>query len=499
MWGKGTSTTSNEDKRTGDRASPLHGIQPMPTTVPEGCLPGAHAVAGPARFARPPPPRPMMADDTGTSHTTADLTASDANHAAATLDAFLVDSEQLKADVDRDSLGPEYAGGVGNDIEEVSAVKLPQRHDEPERRVGRRCRSWGLLLFTAAIVGSIAITVLLVMVQQKDSASSQSTAFKATNRNSTGSETTPTYPPYLDSLPAHLVKAIQDPTTPQSKANGWMWNDPQLAQYSEARQKKRFSLASFYYSTNGDGWTRNDHWLDYTVSECYWFSTASSNQPAICDTIGDEDHLVTLDLRSNNLTGTLPSNFWGIEPRYLDLSNNQIEGSLTKFVADMEWLEVLVLAHNRFAGPTLGDPGLSISNLRVVDIEGNCFGGNNGLLWRRTPKITHIDISNNCGIQEIPIHGASLPDLRYFGCANNQFYGTMASELGMLTSLEVWDVSGNLRLSGSLPSELNQWTNLVELNLMGTSFTGSIPMELCKRSELGLLQIQANCTLVDCC
>ncbi|KAL8240914.1 hypothetical protein R6Q59_014269 [Mikania micrantha] len=111
--------------------------------------------------------------------------------------------------------------------------------------------------------------------------------------------------------------------------------------------------------------------------------------------------LDTLDLRSNNFRGKLPSPSNGSSPTYLALSDNFFEGSLHKLVCSngMNMTEVLDLGNNRLSGviPDCWDKWSSlyylalwnnnlsgelpitlgnITSLEALDMWGNMFVGN---------------------------------------------------------------------------------------------------------------------------
>lgn len=93
--------------------------------------------------------------------------------------------------------------------------------------------------------------------------------------------------------------ALSDPLSPQSKALTWLEGNGNIDNYPDWRKIQRHTLATFYYSTNGDGWIERDGWL--TVEhECDWFTW--SVEPT-CDKNGVFRHLALFD---NNVTGTLP-------------------------------------------------------------------------------------------------------------------------------------------------------------------------------------------------
>ena len=73
----------------------------------------------------------------------------------------------------------------------------------------------------------------------------------------------------------------------------------------------------------------------------------------------------------------------------------------------------------------------------------------------------------------------------------NQLTGTIPTELGSLSYLEVLDLDGN-QLTGTIPSELGSLSNLEELDLGSNNLTGTIPSELGNLSALTVLSLQFN-------
>lgn len=75
--------------------------------------------------------------------------------------------------------------------------------------------------------------------------------------------------------------------------------------------------------------------------------------------------------------------------------------------------------------------------------------------------------------------------------AENRLSGTIPPELGNLTELKRLDLRGN-QLSGSIPPELGTLTGLTELILWGNQLSGNIPPELGSLSNLRNLTLAAN-------
>jgi hypothetical protein len=90
--------------------------------------------------------------------------------------------------------------------------------------------------------------------------------------------------------------ALQDEKSPQFKAYEWIRKDPFLRSFESAQMLQRYALATFYYSTGGEGnWNQVDNWLFYGNDECSWEGITCKN--------GD---VTEMSLSRKNLSGTVP-------------------------------------------------------------------------------------------------------------------------------------------------------------------------------------------------
>jgi hypothetical protein len=236
------------------------------------------------------------------------------------------------------------------------------------------------------------------------------------------------------------------------------------------------------------------------------------------------DSLIDLNLRSNNLNGTIPTKFSkgnnlrSLKPRslvncrkleVLDLDNNKINGTFPRWLETLPELWVLVLRSNKFHG-VIGIPKTKFPfpNLRIIDLSHNEF---HGLL--PTNFFKHLKAMMNAN--------AYMGELKYMGdryyqdsvmvamkgnfiemikiqnlfttidFSNNSFKGEILNSIGKLWSLKGLNFSHN-NLIGHLPPSLGNLTNIEWLDLSSNKLTGEIPMQLANLTSLAILNLSEN-------
>ncbi|KAL4655157.1 hypothetical protein ACB092_01G431300 [Castanea dentata] len=70
--------------------------------------------------------------------------------------------------------------------------------------------------------------------------------------------------------------------------------------------------------------------------------------------------------------------------------------------------------------------------------------------------------------------------------------GKLSSEISQLSELQTLDLSYNKNITGQLPSSIGNLTNLINLNLIGCSFSGSIPDTIGNLQQLITLSLNNN-------
>ena len=100
-------------------------------------------------------------------------------------------------------------------------------------------------------------------------------------------------------------------------------------------------LVSFYQATNGDSWTDHTNWLTANPVSSWKGITLNSN-----------GYVISINLTSNNLTGTLVSGLSKLTKlRELILTDNHIGGGIPGTFSNFATLFDLELSHNNLGGP----------------------------------------------------------------------------------------------------------------------------------------------------
>ena len=132
-----------------------------------------------------------------------------------------------------------------------------------------------------------------------------------------------------------------------------------------------------------------------------------------------------------------------------------------------------------------------LDNCNVCDSDAT----NDGVeLWRVCYSInttTALDLFNTGLTGEIPSEIEDLTNLNYLVLESNQLIGIIPPEIGSLTNLQLLYLNNN-QLIGEIPPEIGFLTNLNYLVLWGNQLTGSIPSEIFNITNLQGLNLGIN-------
>jgi Leucine-rich repeat (LRR) protein len=172
-----------------------------------------------------------------------------------------------------------------------------------------------------------------------------------------------------------------------------------------------------------------------------------------------------IDLRENQLQGQLPSsiaNCFMLE--YLDVSNNQINGSFPSgLVCNLSSLKVLKLQSNNFRGPIPNTWAMG-NNLMMIDLSENQFQGQLPRSMANCLMLEYLHVGNNQINDIFPFWLGGLSQLKILVLRSNAFQGAIkSSEIhNIFSKLHIIDLSQN-NFSGNLPTEYFQQWNAMKV------------------------------------
>ena len=267
------------------------------------------------------------------------------------------------------------------------------------------------------------------------------------------------------------------------------------------------------------------HWLGVTVSGAPLRVTGlkrlgpASTGP-LPPTLGDLTQLQILDVSRNQFSGPIPPALGDLtQLRMLDLSGNQFSGPIPPALGDLTQLRMLDLSRNQLSGPIPPELG-HLTQLQVLVIQGGALTGGIPAELGQLANLRILILSENQLTGAIPAALGQLTDLLVLSLYENRLTGAIPAELGQLANLTgdvaatreqltaslagaigvtrvSWNRTAGLslhsnQLSGAIPAELGQLTQLTELDLGNNQLTGPLPPELGQMTSLRQLELVQN-------
>ena len=223
----------------------------------------------------------------------------------------------------------------------------------------------------------------------------------------------------------------------------------------KANEQDSLALAALYQGTFGSTWTNSDGWL----------SSAMVNWHGV--TLDENGRVRILNLTGNNLFGTLPAEMAQLtELDSLYLGSNSLAGGFPTFLPGLTTLEVLDLSNNFFKSTLPAGLGQMEGLIRLV-LWGNDFSG------------------------ELPSSLWDLPKLEEIAFFSNAFEGAISADIGNLQALRLLYLDDN-KFSGELPASIGSLPVLQEIFLDLNNFEGAIPATWASLNTLSALFLSNN-------
>ncbi|KAI0524102.1 hypothetical protein KFK09_003466 [Dendrobium nobile] len=182
--------------------------------------------------------------------------------------------------------------------------------------------------------------------------------------------------------------------------------------------------------------------------------------------MGNLSTLETLDLAYNSLVGEIPASIWIMKPlKYLYLFGNKLTGEISRTVA--------------------------ANGLVEIDLSKNNLTGSIPEAFGELHNLTDLLLCYNNLSGEIPASIGRLPNLYDIRLFNNRLEGVLPPEMGKYSKLWNFEVDDNM-FTGELPEHLCDGKALTCIIVFDNQLTGTLPESLSSCDTLLNVQIQNN-------
>lgn len=195
---------------------------------------------------------------------------------------------------------------------------------------------------------------------------------------------------------------------------------------------QKISLEQFYNDLDGPRWGKQQGWLQPGQPHCSWQGVrccdSSNVLPGTSTPCPVAGGVAGLDLAGNNLTGPWPAAaLSGLSDSLvqLNLRSNKLSGNLPSSISNLGALSKLNIDNNKLTGPLPASMG-QLANLTQFSAAGNKLSG------------------------ALPAGLSDAQQLQWLLLDSNQLTGSVDPALLQLPQLEVLNLQDN-RLSGPLP------------------------------------------------
>ncbi|MBD8528246.1 leucine-rich repeat domain-containing protein [Pseudomarimonas arenosa] len=200
-----------------------------------------------------------------------------------------------------------------------------------------------------------------------------------------------------------------------------------------------------------------------------------------------------LQLSSNGIDGELPSYLGNLTAlKLLQIGFNNLEGPLPASLGNLTQLDNLFLGGNRFSGQIPATFG-NLTQLEVLNLFSDGFDAGERLSGplpdlSGLTRLQRLDLRSNDIEGPLPGYLDQMPDLEQLHLDGNSFSGSLPANIGLLSKLQSLDLAGN-QLSGAIPASLGNLAMLEELELSFNDFSSTLPTSLGNLSALRKLRI----------
>ncbi|XVF65716.1 hypothetical protein PTKIN_Ptkin09bG0272100 [Pterospermum kingtungense] len=220
----------------------------------------------------------------------------------------------------------------------------------------------------------------------------------------------------------------------------------------------------------------------------------------------DLHNLKHAHFRKNKLSGPLSHTFHGCSSLVtLDLSENNFTGNIPDWIGTLQTLSVLLLKANQFHGE-IPRSLCRLYSLSIVDLSHNKLSGPIPSCLSNLTLMPMVDKSNTTDGVVAFGFGFSDKELAEMELPTSRFYPSSYEDEAIVfaTKRALYNYTGNIldclsgidlscnQLTGIIPSELGNLSEIHALNLSHNNLTGPIPSTFSKLKQIESLDLSFN-------
>ncbi|XP_070031474.1 cuscuta receptor 1-like isoform X2 [Nicotiana tomentosiformis] len=228
------------------------------------------------------------------------------------------------------------------------------------------------------------------------------------------------------------------------------------------------------------------------------------------DVFSNSSDLTVLDLKDNNFTGSIPKWLGSIEINTLLLKGNHLQGNIPTELCHASELRIMDLSHNNLSGPIPRCFGniIQIAGISEAYPYGPIFSYPRLQTWGRDTMVYVEDSMERSTVSyqdnyawvgaefttkyNTYSYEGSIVDYMFgIDLSYNQLSGDIPKELCNLTEIRALNLSHN-HITGAISSEFSNLQNIESLDLSYNNLTGRIPSQLVELTSLAIFSVAHN-------